>query len=74
MRPQTRHGIRDCGPEGSGATGALGCIGTGGDGGGPARVGGGVLMSGRKSSLQGEASPAGSGDAEREDFDDCCCW
>lgn len=49
-------------------------MGTGGDGGGPARVGGGVLMRGRKSSLQGEESPAGSGDAEREDFDDCCCW
>lgn len=74
VRPQTRHGMRDWGPEGSGATGALGCMGTGGEGGGPARVGGGVLLIGRKSSMQREASPAGSGDAEREDLDDCCCW
>lgn len=76
MRPQTWHGIRGSGPEGSGATGATGCVGTGGEGGGPTRDDGGVLSSGRyESSLAGtgDAAPAGSGDGEREDLEECSC-
>lgn len=45
----------------------MGCVGTGGEGGGPARLGGGVRRIGRNESW---ASCDGSGDGEREDFED----
>lgn len=65
--------MRETGPEGSGATGATGCVGTGGDGGGPTRPGGGVRGIGwNDSTLPGVVAPSGSGDGDREDFEEWC--
>lgn len=71
--PHTAHGMRETGPGGSGATGATGCVGTGGEGGGPTRLGGGGVRIGRNdSTLPGVVTPAGSGDGDREDFEEWC--